>query len=101
MDFLLSNAVGRNNAQPWSAIEEYLEKHGHHVRQQSFQQKLLKQSREGELFIGSCDHGTRGYFLIRDKADADVMRDWYARRIAVETRHFDHLESLIKRAFPP
>jgi hypothetical protein len=100
MDFLLQHGVGRQNAQPWSAIEDYLRQHGHSVRQQAFQQGLLKQSREGTVFIGSSDHGVRGYFLIRDKDDAEIIRQWYERRIAVEQGHLTQLKRLMQEEFP-
>jgi predicted RNA-binding protein YlxR (DUF448 family) len=101
LEFLLANAVGRHNAQPWSALDTYLRRHGVSIRQQTFQQGLLKKSREGELFIGSNDHGVgRGYFLIQDREDAEIIRQWYLRRIQVEQGHLDQLEALIQQQWP-
>jgi hypothetical protein len=101
LEFLLQNAVGRYNSQPWPALEKYLRRHQVSIRQQTFQQGLLKKSREGPVFIGSNDHGTgRGYFLIQDKEDAEVMRQWYVRRIQVEQGHLNQLEALIKQQWP-
>jgi hypothetical protein len=98
--FLLANAVGRHNAVTWPTIEKHLQRHGHSIRQQTFQQGLLKQSREGSVFIGSNDHGEgRGYFLIQDREDAEVMRVWYLRRIQVEQGHLDQLDHLIALHF--
>jgi hypothetical protein len=100
LDYLLENGVGRHNAQPWSAIETHLEKRGKTIRQQTFQQGLLKKSRECSLFIGSNDHGEgRGYFLIQDREDAEIIRNWYQRRIQVEQEHLDHLDKLITQQF--
>lgn len=101
LEFLLANAVGRHNAQPWSALEAYLKRHGVSIRQQTFQQGLLMKSREGQLFIGSNDHGVgRGYFLIQDREDAEVIRQWYLRRIQVEQGHLDQLQALIQQQWP-
>jgi hypothetical protein len=84
LDFLIANAIGNLNAQPWSAIEAHLLLHGHHLSQTSFQQGLLKESRETDFFIGSFDHDPRGYFLIDTEPDAVLMREWYDARIAKE-----------------
>src|SRR2546427_11622172 len=50
LDFLLRYGVGRHNAQPWGAIEVHLQKHGIQIRLQTFQQGLLKESREGDMY---------------------------------------------------
>lgn len=101
LEFLLQNAVGRQNAQPWSALDTHLRQHGVSIRQQSFQQGLLKKSREGQLFIGSNDHGVgKGYFLIQDREDAEIIRQWYLRRIQVEQGHLTQLEILIQQQWP-
>src|SRR4051812_20579641 len=55
LEFLLKNGVGHKNTQPWSTIENHLQKNGIFVRQQTFQQGLLKRSRSGDVFIGSND----------------------------------------------
>lgn len=100
LEYLLANAVGRHSAVTWPTIEDHLRQRGRSVRQQSFQQGLLKQSREGSVYIGSNDHGPgRGYFLIQDREDAEIMRQWYLRRIQVEQKHLDQLEKLIREEF--
>ena len=64
-------------------------------------QGLLKQSRTGEVFIGSNDHEPcKGYFLIQDKEDAEVMKRWYEKRIGIEQGHLDHLKRLILSSWP-
>jgi hypothetical protein len=100
LEFLLANAVGRHKAVTWPTVKQHLEQHGHSARQQTFQQGLLKQSREGSVFIGSNDHGVgQGYFLIQDKEDAEVMRRFYRRRIEVEQGHLTQLDKLIDEQF--
>lgn len=84
LDFLIANAVGSANAQPWEMIEIYLANCGFTLSQNAFQQGLLKNSRENGYFIGSFDHDPRGYFIIHTQHDAELMRDWYMARIAKE-----------------
>lgn len=101
LEFLLQNGVGRANAQPWQVIERHLRRHGFDWRVQTFQQGLLKDSREGEMYIGSNVHPPyRGYFIIADRQDAELMADWYQRRIAREQEHLDHLNQLIHQQWP-
>ena len=101
LEYLFKNALGRANSKTWSDIDTYLKQNGVKIRQQTFQQGLLKKSREGEIFIGSNDHGLgRGYFLIQDKADAEIMRQRYQHRIQVEQEHLNQLEALIKQQWP-
>lgn len=84
LDFLIANAVGSANAQPWEAIEIHLAACGYTLSQNAFQQGLLKHSRENGYFIGSFDSMPRGYFIIDSQHDAELMRDWYRARISKE-----------------
>ena len=88
--------MGSGNAKSWNKISEAL---GLTITKNTFQQGLLKRSREGNLFIGSNDHGdSSGYFIIDDAKDVEIMMCWYRKRIAVEQRHLDHLMMLHKSA---
>lgn len=101
LDFLLANGVGRANAQPWRAIQQELADHGFDWRLQTFQQGLLKQTREGDMYIGSNDHlPYRGFFLIADREDAELMAEWYRRRMAAEQTRLDNLQVLIDQQWP-
>lgn len=96
LDYLLENAVGRVNARGWPAIDAHLRSHGIEIRQQTFQYGLIKASREGDMYIGSYDKNPcRGYFIIADQEDAELMASWYEARIQRETQHLDHLRELI------
>jgi hypothetical protein len=96
LEFLRDHGQGRTLAQPWSRIRDHLADHGIEISQQTFQQGLLKTTREGTVFIGANDHGAaRGYFLIVDRDDADLMRQWYVRRIETEQNRLRRLEDLI------
>jgi hypothetical protein len=97
LEFLLEHGVGRDNAQLWSNIEDHLNAHGISMTQTHFQQTILKETTSGNIFIGSNDHGARGYFLIRDREDAEMAREFYTRRVAAEQANLNHLESLIRR----
>jgi hypothetical protein len=94
--YLKEHAMGSSNAKSWNKISSAL---GLTISKNTFQQGLLKKSREGNLFIGSNDHGeSSGYFIIDDAKDAEIMMCWYRRRIAVEQRHLDHLMMLNQAA---
>jgi len=101
LDFLLENGVGRANAQPWAAIEAELMRHGFDWRIQKFQQGLLKTSREGDMYIGSNDRlPYRGYFIISEPGDANLMAEWYRKRMATEQARLDNLTGLINQQWP-
>ena len=93
LEFLLLNALGAKNAQPWRLIKNHLESHGIQLSQQAFQQGILKETREGDIFIGSNDHGaSKGYFLISSAQDAKTMKEWYSNRINSEKARLANLE---------
>lgn len=101
LEYLLEHGVGRAHAQPWEAIRDHLERHGFDWRLQTFQQGLLKASREGDMYIGSNDHlPFRGYFIIAEREDAELMAEWYRRRIRREQAHLDSLYGLIAQQWP-
>ncbi len=101
LEYLLQHGVGRANAQPWAEIQAHLHQHGFDWRLQKFQQGLLKASREGDMYIGSNDHlPYRGYFIIADREDAELMAEWYQRRIATEQARLNHLTQLMNVQWP-
>ena len=101
LEYLLQHAVGRANAQPWSSIEDHLNTHGISMSQIQFQQTILAETRSGDIFIGSNDHGAgRGYFLIQDRTDAVFTREFYTRRIAAQEANIRRLDALIRLQWP-
>lgn len=102
LSFLIEKAVGRANAKTWGEIDAHLQQQGHSsVRQQTFQQGVLKDSREGESFIGSTDkQPDAGYFLIADRRDAEVVSDFIIRRLTTQQNRLQHLRDLVNRTFP-
>jgi len=100
INYLLENALGHENAKPWNMIDLALKVEGVNISKAKFQQTILKDSRKSSMFIGSNDHGiAKGYFIINSLKDAQVMLDWYKKRIKVETERKDHLELLITESF--
>lgn len=97
--YLSLNAMGRTNAKPWTAINVHLKTNGFRAMQKTtFQQNLLKWSRESSLFILSSDRAPhKGYFIAVEKEDAEVMVDWYRGRIASEESNLQKLEDLIQQ----
>jgi len=78
LNYLIRNAVGSSNAKSWEQIHAYLVSKKIKYEKGSFQQGLLKNTRESDSFIGSYDHGSQaGYFIINTQLDAELMRDWY------------------------
>lgn len=101
LEYLLDYAVGRWNAKPWPVIENALRVRGVIMEKNFFQQNILKDSRAGNVFIGSTDNGIeRGYFLIETYEDAMAMIDFYKKRIAAETRNLQQCEKLAKEQWP-
>ena len=101
LEYMLRHAVGMQNSKPWSVIQDELDNHGIGMTQTKFQQTILAQTRSGDIFIASNDHGrSRGYFLIQDRADAFAMRNWYEARIAAEQANLTNLNNLIHAEWP-
>lgn len=88
LDYLLTNAVGHRNAKSWKKISNNLTIN---TAQQTFQHGLLKSSREGGYFIGSCN---KGYYIIHDEHDVAVSKAYYENRIAAEQTHLNNLNEL-------
>src|SRR5437763_7147985 len=81
LEFLLANAVGRNNAKPIDDILQHLAVNGYPMNGPKFQTTILADTRVGDIFIGSGQHG---YFLIKDDQDAKAALDFYESRISSE-----------------
>lgn len=96
LEYLRDNAMGSEMAKSWNKIRSHLASKNLVCTKEWFQQNLLKESRNGNLFIGSTDRGVaKGYFIIRNRADVEVMVEFYQRRINVEKSHLDHIYNLI------
>jgi hypothetical protein len=101
LEVMLKHAVGIDSAQPWQAVERMLKKRGIRITLQTFQQTILKATRQGDIFIGSNDHEPgKGYFLIKDKEDAETMQKFYEKRIASEKANLKKLNRLIEAQWP-
>jgi hypothetical protein len=97
LNYLVAHAVGRRNAKPWPVIEAHLRRNGFALSHETFQQGLLKDSRESNYFIGSNDHGVnRGYYIINTQRDAELMRDWYEDRIQKERARLRSLQRQVR-----
>lgn len=93
LEYLINNAVGRNNAKSWETIAAQCATLGVVVDKLNFQQGFLANTRDGQIFIGSC---TRGYFLIQDRDDALLAAEFYRTRINRQQQHLTHLENLVR-----
>lgn len=91
LQFLIAKAQGRHNAKPIHDILHHLASNGVHMGASRFQTTILAGSREGDVFIGSGQHG---YFLIVDIDDARATLEFYESRIASEVARIAHLKQL-------
>ena len=91
LEYLLANAVGRNNAHPMDDVLGHLFANGIQIGPSKFQTTILAESREGQIFIGA---GQRGYFLIETEEDARATLRFYESRIASELRRIANLRAL-------
>jgi len=94
LEFLLANAVGRESAVPWPRLRAHLRARRLPMSKNVFQTSVLKQTREGDVFIASWH---RGFFLIADEADVAAMRAFYEARIASEQARLRRLRRLALR----
>jgi len=99
LEYLLTNAVGRKNLKSWDKIETDLVAAGveNLPSKENFQTGLLGKTRECEAFIGSSP---KGFFIINDREDAYVTRDFYIKRITTQAARLDKLQKLIERQYP-
>ena len=92
LDYLINNALGAANAKSWDVIETRCNRNGVVVDKQAFQQGFLAETRDGDIFSGSC---SRGYFIIQNRGDAVEAANFYRVRIAREQQHLAHLGNLV------
>jgi hypothetical protein len=99
---MLAHAVGVQNARSWNAIQAELHENDIRMSKEQFQQTILAETRRGQIWIGSTDHGRRrGYFLIQDHGDAMTARNFIADRIAAQQANLNNLDQLIQIQWPP
>ena len=78
--YLISNAIGLENAKPTDAIIEFLNGQGHEINRHQWEIAVLGKLREEGIFIAS--HRTKGMYIIKTKDEADRFYLQYAKRIA-------------------
>ena len=94
LEYLNENAVGWQNAVPIDEVRAHLATQGHEMSKSQFQQTILKDTREGTIFIGVA-HG-KGIYLIETRADAAKTKEFYDSRIGAELAHLGNLERLVE-----
>jgi len=92
LEYLLNNALGKDNAKSWDMIEAHCAAIPVDVDKLDFQQGFLAQTRDEQIFIGSSSHG---YFIIQNRDDAVKAASFYQSRIARQQEHLDHLTDLM------
>jgi len=96
LDYLLANAVGKNQAKSWDAIELALKNEHDLPTKEGFQMGLLARSRRSDAFIGSSPSG---YFIIDSLEDAFACLNFYLKRISVEQQRVESLRKLIEDTY--
>ncbi len=94
LEYLDDHAVGWETAVPIDDVLAYLADRGHEMSKSQFQQTILKNTREGTIFIGVA-HG-KGIYLIADREDAAKTKEFYDSRIGSEMAHLTNLERLVE-----
>lgn len=95
LDYLRKHAVGSQNAKPWVKIEEHIEKLGHKMSQNKFQNGLVQRSRRSTFYIGSSH---AGYFLFEKQLDVAATCAFYKGRIGKEQENWNSLLYLESQA---
>jgi len=100
LDYLLKNAVGRDNAVTWNEISEHLGYYGGFpLDRRSFNFGLIVKTRENGIFICSSDKDPKGYWVASCMADVVDMRDWYKKRLETISNHLNALDSFVDQEF--
>jgi sulfatase maturation enzyme AslB (radical SAM superfamily) len=98
LKYMLRHCVGAKNAQTIKTVVTYLNQHGCDIDIRAFQHQVLGWSRDRNyVYIAS---GRGGIYLIRNRADAEPMMDFYKNRIAAETHRLTRLIELTDTRWP-
>lgn len=99
LEYLLTSAVGQENAKNWTAINRHLKARNIKMTKNKWQTDYLQLSRRSMHYVGSSH---AGYFIFGKQSDVEATIKFYLQRIAKEE---EHLRSLIfaasKANFPP
>jgi hypothetical protein len=93
VSYLLSNAIGLENAKPTDKIIEVLNANGHDINRHQWEILVLGKLREEGVFIAS--NKTKGMYLINSIDEAERFYFQYAKRIARQKARLEFLRDLI------
>ncbi len=100
LDYLLKNAVGRDNAVTWNEISEHLGYYGGFpLDRRAFNFRLIVETRENGIFICSSDQKPKGYWVASCMADIVDMRDWYKKRLETLGKSLSALDTFTDQEF--
>ena len=100
LDYLLKNAVGRDNAVTWKELCEHLGYYGGFpLDRRSFNFGLIVKTRENGIFICSSDQKPKGYWIASCMADIVDMRDWYKKRLESISINLNALDAFTTQEF--
>lgn len=97
VNFLLDNGhIGRDNAVSTDSIIEYLNGLGHSIERGPWETDILGTLRDNEIWLGSKLGSTGGIFIIKNKADAEIVKAEYGKKYQTMMRRLGILERLEK-----
>ena len=90
LKYMINNAFGANNAKSLSEVKDAI---GYKGPTNNFQQQIvLPFKRESTFFIGSSN---KGIFIVSSKEDAEIVVDFYQKRIDSETNQLNNLKNVM------
>ncbi|MES2920656.1 MAG: hypothetical protein V4819_03880 [Verrucomicrobiota bacterium] len=89
LEYLLTSAVGQENAKNWATINRHLKARNIKMTKNRWQTDYLQRSRRSRHYVGSSH---AGYFIFGKQSDVEATVKFYLQRIAKEE---EHLRSLI------
>ena len=95
VEYLLENALGRDNSKQTGLILDYLEQHGISMNREHWQHMVLGYLRENVVFIGAW---VKGMFIIFNEEDAQTAYDFYYGRIKKEIDRLKILKKQLSQA---
>ena len=93
VSYLLSNAIGLENAKSTDVIIKFLNEQGYSINRYQWEINVLGKLREEGIFIAS--NRTKGMYLINSKDDAEKFYFQYAKRCAKQNFRLNYLRTLI------
>lgn len=97
LEYLANSAIGKKNAVPIEQVVAHLERNGHHITKEGFQQTILSKSRQSSICIASSRNGI---YLIKTLEDALAFNDFYGKRFQTTELVLNRFRELANQKWP-